>query len=184
MSKGLELIEACLLFGLESAQVRILVHPQSIVHSLVEYLDGSVLAQLSAPDMRTPIAHALAWPERISSGVEFLDLLKAGRLDFRAPDTDKFACLALAQAAARAGGLAPVVLNAANEVAVQAFLERRLNFPGIAAVIEAVMERFAGGALGDLEDVLAAVAEGRRRARERIFGTTRNGSLRGAHALG
>jgi 1-deoxy-D-xylulose-5-phosphate reductoisomerase len=182
MNKGLELIEACLLFGITSAQVQILVHPQSIVHSLVEYIDGSVLAQLSAPDMRTPIAHALAWPERISSGVEFLDLLRAGRLDFRAPDTDKFRCLALAQAAARAGGLHPVLLNAANEVAVQAFLERRLNFPGIAAVIEAVVERGTGGEIGALEDVLAADTEGRARAREQIVGITHSAAARGAHA--
>jgi len=182
MNKGLEFIEACLLFGLTPAQVQVLVHPQSIVHSLVEYLDGSVLAQLSAPDMRTPIAHALAWPERISSGVEFLDLLKVGRLEFRAPDTARFPCLALAQAAARAGGLDPVVLNAANEVAVQAFLERRLNFPGIATVIEAVVQRSTGGAIGGLDDVLAADAEGRVRARERIDGITRSAAVRGAHA--
>src|SRR5207248_5245206 len=117
MNKGLEFIEACLLFGLTPAQVQVLVHPQSIVYSLVEYLDGSVLAQLSAPDMRTPIAHALAWPERISSGVEFLDLLKAGRLDFRAPDSDKFPCLGVAEAAARAGGLHPVVVDGADGVA-------------------------------------------------------------------
>jgi 1-deoxy-D-xylulose-5-phosphate reductoisomerase len=181
MNKGLELIEACLLFGLPPGRVEILVHPQSIVHSLVEYADGSMLAQLGSPDMRTPIAHALAWPERIDSGVEFLDLLKAGRLDFRAPDLDRFRCLALAQAAARAGGLYPVVLNAANEVAVQAFLERRLNFPGIAAVIEAVMERVSGGTPGALADVLAADAEARQRASERI-GTTRSESVRGAHA--
>jgi 1-deoxy-D-xylulose-5-phosphate reductoisomerase len=182
MNKGLELIEACLLFGLTPAQVQIVVHPQSIVHSLVQYADGSVLAELGAPDMRTPIAQALAWPERIESGVESLDLLKAGRLDFRAPDTDKFPCLALAQAAARAGGLHPVVLNAANEVAVEAFLERRLNFPGIAAVIEAVVERGTGGAIGGLEDVLAADAESRVYARERIVGMTRSAAVRGAHA--
>jgi 1-deoxy-D-xylulose-5-phosphate reductoisomerase len=182
MNKGLELIEACLLFGLTPAQVQILVHPQSIVHSLVEYVDGSVLGQLSAPDMRTPIAHALAWPDRIDSGVEFLDLLKTGRLEFRAPDTDKFRCLALAQAAARAGGLYPVVLNAANEVAVEAFLARQLNFPGIAAVIEAVVERGTGGVVGALEDVLAADAESRVRARERIVGITGSAPLRGAHA--
>jgi 1-deoxy-D-xylulose-5-phosphate reductoisomerase len=182
MNKGLELIEACLLFGLTPAQVGIVVHPQSIVHSLVQYADGSTLAQLSAPDMRTPIAHALGWPERISAGVEFLDLVKAGRLDFQAPDYDKFRCLTLARAAALAGGLQPVTLNAANEVAVQAFLERRLNFPGIAAVIEAVMERDAGGAIGGLDDVLAADAEGRRRARERIVGITTSGSVRDAHA--
>ena len=182
MNKGLELIEACLLFGVTPAQVEILLHPQSIVHSLVEYVDGSVLAQLGAPDMRTPIAHALAWPERIDSGVEFLDLLKAGRLDFRAPDTQKFPCLALAQAAARAGGQHPVLLNAANEVAVEAFLERRLNFPGIAAVIEAVVQRGSGGALGGLDEVLAADAEGRAHAREQILGMTRSASMKGAHA--
>src|SRR6266853_855879 len=182
MNKGLEFIEACLLFGLTPAQVQVVVHPQSSVHSLVEYLDGSVLAQLSAPDMRTPIAHALAWPDRISSGVEFLDLLKVGRLDFRAPDSDKFPCLALAQAAARAGGLHPVVLNAANEVAVEAFLERRLNFPGIATVIEAVVQRGTGGTIGGLEDVLAADAEGRVRAREQIVGITRTAAVGDAHA--
>jgi 1-deoxy-D-xylulose-5-phosphate reductoisomerase len=182
MNKGLELIEACLLFGLSPGQVQILVHPQSLVHSLVEYVDGSVLAQLGAPDMRTPIAHALAWPERIESGVEFLDLLKAGRLDFRPPDTEKFRCLALAQAAARAGGLYPVLLNAANEVAVQAFLEGRLNFPGIAAVIEAVVQRGTGRAAGGLDEVLAADAEGRVHARERILGMTQNASVTGARA--
>jgi 1-deoxy-D-xylulose-5-phosphate reductoisomerase len=182
MNKGLELIEACLLFGVTPAQVQVLVHPQSIVHSLVEYVDGSVLAQLGAPDMRTPIAHALAWPERIDSGVEFLDLLKVKRLDFRAPDTARFRCLALAEAAARAGGLYPVVLNAANEVAVEAFLERRLNFPGIATVIEAVVERGTGGVIGGLEDVLAADAESRVRARERIVRITTSAAVRGAHA--
>jgi len=182
MNKGLELIEACLLFGVTPAQVQILVHPQSIVHSMVEYADGSVLAQLGAPDMRTPIAHALAWPERISSGAQFLDLLNVGRLDFRPPDTDKFRCLALAQAAALAGGLSPVVLNAANEVAVQAFLERRLNFPAIPAVIEAVMERASGGAIGGLEDVLAADADSRMRARERVVHLTAGAGARGAHA--
>jgi len=171
MNKGLELIEACLLFGVTPTQVEIVVHPQSIVHSMVEYLDGSVLAQLGSPDMRTPIAHALAWPDRIASGVEFLDLVRTARLDFRAPDPDKFRCLALAQAAARAGGLAPAVLNAANEVAVQAFLDRQLNFLEIATVIEAVVARSGGGGVGSLEDVLAADAESRQRARERIFGS-------------
>jgi len=170
MNKGLEFIEACLLFGLTPAQVDVVVHPQSIVHSLVEYVDGSLLAQLGSPDMRTPIACALGWPERIASGVEFLDLVRTARLDFQAPDYDKFRCLALAQAAGHAGGTAPVVLNAANEVAVQAFLERRLNFPGIAAVIEQVVSTCASRAIGDLEDVLAADAEGRERAREWIIG--------------
>jgi 1-deoxy-D-xylulose-5-phosphate reductoisomerase len=171
MNKGLELIEACLLFGLPPQQVDVVVHPQSIVHSAVEYLDGSVLAQLGSPDMRTPIAHALAWPDRIASGVEFLDLVRTARLDFRAPDPDKFRCLALAQAAARAGGLTPAVLNAANEVAVQAFLDRQLNFLEIATVIEAVVARSGGGGVGSLEDVLAADAESRQRAHERIYGS-------------
>jgi 1-deoxy-D-xylulose-5-phosphate reductoisomerase len=186
MNKGLELIEACLLFGLPAEKVEVVVHPQSIVHSAVEYLDGSVLAQLGSPDMRTPIAHALAWPERIASGVDFLDLIKTARLDFRAPDLDKFRCLALAQAAARAGGLAPAVINAANEVAVQAFLDRQLNFPEIATVIETVVARSGGGGVGSLDDVLAADAESRQRARERIYGsreaTPTGEAMRGAHA--
>jgi 1-deoxy-D-xylulose-5-phosphate reductoisomerase len=185
MNKGLELIEACFLFGLPPARVDIVVHPQSIVHSLVEYVDGSLLAQLGSPDMRTPIAHALAWPERISSGVEFLDLVRTARLDFRAPDLEKFRCLALAQAAARAGGLTPVVLNAANEVAVQAFLDRQLNFLEIAAVIETVVTKCTEGVIGGLDDVLAADAEGRRLARERIFGpqaAAASEPVKGAHA--
>jgi 1-deoxy-D-xylulose-5-phosphate reductoisomerase len=180
MNKGLELIEACLLFGLPPQQVEVVVHPQSIVHSAVEYQDGSVLAQLGSPDMRTPIAHALAWPDRISSGVEFLDLVRTARLDFRAPDPDKFRCLALAQAAARAGGLAPAVLNAANEVAVQAFLDRQLNFLEIAAVIESVVARSSDGVVGSLEDVLAADSESRQRAHERIFGGRAGAFLPGA----
>ncbi len=185
MNKGLELIEACFLFGLRPEQVEIVVHPQSIVHSLVEYTDGSLLAQLGSPDMRTPIAHALGWPDRIASGVEFLDLIRTGRLDFQAPDSDRFRCLALAQAAARAGGLQPVVLNAANEVAVQAFLERRLNFLEIAAVIEAVITKTTGaGAIGSLDDVLAADGEARRLAHERLNGhhAARGQAPRGVHA--
>jgi 1-deoxy-D-xylulose-5-phosphate reductoisomerase len=185
MNKGLELIEACFLFALTPDRVEIVVHPQSIIHSLVEYLDGSLLAQLGSPDMRTPIACALSWPERMASGVEFLDLVKTSRLDFRAPDPQKFRCLALAQAAARAGGLTPVALNAANEVAVHAFLERRLNFPGIAAVIEEVVTRCPAGAIGGLDDVLAADAEARRLASEHIDSRLRAAggrSLEGARA--
>jgi 1-deoxy-D-xylulose-5-phosphate reductoisomerase len=166
MNKGLELIEACFLFGLPPERVDILVHRQSIVHSLVEYVDGSVLAQLSAPDMRTPIAHALAWPDRVAAGVQFLDLVRTGRLDFCVPDTNRFRCLALAQAAARGGGLQPAVLNAANEVAVNAFLEHELNFHDIAAVIESVITKAAGGAIRSLEDVLQADAEARALALE------------------
>jgi 1-deoxy-D-xylulose-5-phosphate reductoisomerase len=168
MNKGLELIEACLLFGLAPEQVEVIVHRQSIVHSLVEYVDGSVLAQLGSPDMRTPIAHALAWPHRIACGVDFLDLIRTSRLDFCAPDLARFPSLALAQAAARAGGLMPAIVNAANEVGVQAFLERRLNFMDIPRVIEAVMTTMPAAAIGCLDDVLAADAEARRRAHERV----------------
>jgi 1-deoxy-D-xylulose-5-phosphate reductoisomerase len=169
MNKGLELIEACLLFGLAPGQVEVVVHRQSIVHSLVEYVDGSVLAQLGSPDMRTPIAHALAWPDRIACGVDFLDLIRTARLDFCAPDLVRFPCLALAQAAARAGGLMPAILNAANEVAVQAFLDRQLNFLDVPRVIESVITTMSAGAIGSLEDVLAADAEARHRAREGLL---------------
>jgi 1-deoxy-D-xylulose-5-phosphate reductoisomerase len=164
MNKGLEFIEACLLFGVAPHQVEVLIHRESIVHSLVEYVDGSVLAQLGAPDMRTPIAHALAWPERVSSGVQSLDLIKVGTLRFEAPDLRRFPALALAQEAARAGGLRPASLNAANEVAVSAFLEGGLNFARIPAVIESVMASTSGGEIRDLDDVLAADAEARVRA--------------------
>jgi 1-deoxy-D-xylulose-5-phosphate reductoisomerase len=141
MNKGLELIEACWLFAASTEQVEIVVHPQSVIHSLVEYDDGSVLAQLGNPDMRTPIAHALAWPERVASGVGLLDLVRIGRLDFEAPDYQRFPCLRLATEAFRRGGTAPALLNAANEEAVAAFLAGRLAFTGIAPLIEAVLER-------------------------------------------
>jgi 1-deoxy-D-xylulose-5-phosphate reductoisomerase len=168
MNKGLELIEASVLFGMPAADIAIVVHPQSLVHSLVEYVDGSTLAQLAEPDMRTPIAQALAWPERIRSGVESLDLVRAGQLDFQAPDPVRFPCLGLAAAAAGLGGLAPACLNAADEVAVQAFLDGQLNFGDIAAVIEMVMGRSAVGAMTDLDAVLAADAESRVRAAEAV----------------
>jgi 1-deoxy-D-xylulose-5-phosphate reductoisomerase len=164
MNKGLEQIEACLLFGLPPAQVEVVVHPQSIVHSLVEYIDGSMLAQLGNPDMRTPIAHALGWPERIASGVESLDILRAARLDFEAPDAARFPCLGLARAAAEAGGTAPAVLNAANEVAVEAFLQRRLSFLEIPEVIERVVARHGTTPANSLEDVLNADDWARREA--------------------
>jgi 1-deoxy-D-xylulose-5-phosphate reductoisomerase len=164
MNKGLEFIEACLLFGVAPQQVEVLIHRESIVHSLVEYVDGSVLAQLGAPDMRTPIAHALAWPERVTSGVQSLDLVKVGSLRFEAPDLRRFPALALAQEAARAGGSRPASLNAANEVAVSAFLEGGLNFARIPAVIETVMATTSAGEIRDLDDVLAADAEARARA--------------------
>jgi 1-deoxy-D-xylulose-5-phosphate reductoisomerase len=164
MNKGLEFIEACLLFSVRPDQVEVVIHRESIVHSLVEYVDGSMLAQLGAPDMRTPIAHALAWPERVTSGVQSLDLVKVGHLRFEAPDLRRFPALALAQDAALAGGLRPASLNAANEVAVSAFLEGGLNFARIPAVIESVMATTSGGEIRDLNDVLAADAEARERA--------------------
>jgi 1-deoxy-D-xylulose-5-phosphate reductoisomerase len=161
MNKGLEVIEATLLFGLPESQVNVVVHPQSVVHSLVEYADGSMLAQLGAPDMRTPIAQALAWPERFASGVQSLDLLAIGHLGFEPPDHVRFPSLALARAAARAGGTAPTVLNAANEVAVQAFLDRRLNFVGISTVIDKVLQRLDASPVKALGDVLEADAAAR-----------------------
>jgi 1-deoxy-D-xylulose-5-phosphate reductoisomerase len=176
MNKGLEVIEATLLFDLPESHVDVVVHPQSFVHSLVEYADGSFLAQLGAPDMRTPIAHALAWPDRVASGVQSLDLALIGRLDFEPPDHTRFPSLGLARAAARAGGTAPAVLNAANEVAVRAFLEQRLNFTGICTVIDKVLQRLDARPVRALGDVLDADAAARRLASSLI------GPAHGAHA--
>ena len=136
MNKGLELIEACWLFDVSPKQIDVVVHPQSVIHSLVQYTDGSVLAQLGNPDMRTPIAHGLAWPERIESGVADLNLFDVARLDFEQPDLESFPCLQLAFDAAAAAGDAPAILNAANEVAVQAFLDKRIGFSQIAQVVD------------------------------------------------
>ncbi|MGV8844226.1 MAG: 1-deoxy-D-xylulose-5-phosphate reductoisomerase [Pseudomonas sp.] len=158
MNKGLELIEACWLFDATPAQIEVVIHPQSVIHSLVDYVDGSVLAQLGNPDMRTPISHALAWPARIDSGVAPLDLFRIARLDFSAPDEVRFPCLRLARQAAEAGGTAPALLNAANEVAVAAFLERRIRFPEIAVIIDAVLTTESAQAVDDLDTVLAADA--------------------------
>ena len=164
MNKGLEVIEATLLFGLPESRVDVVVHPQSVVHSLVEYADGSMLAQLGAPDMRTPIAQALAWPARFASGVQSLDLVAIGQLGFEPPDHVRFPSLTLARAAARAGGTAPTVLNAANEVAVQAFLDLRLNFVGISTVIDKVLQQLNSSPVKTLGDVLEADAAARRLA--------------------
>ena len=164
INKGLEVIEATLLFALPESRVDVVIHPQSVVHSLVEYADGSMLAQLSAPDMRTPIAQALAWPDRITSGVQSLNLPQIGQLDFEAPDHERFPGLLLARAAARAAGTAPALFNAANEVAVQAFLDQRLNFTRITAVIDQVMQRVTSGPVADLDDVLGADAAARHAA--------------------
>jgi 1-deoxy-D-xylulose-5-phosphate reductoisomerase len=155
MNKGLELIEAQLLFGVAVEQIEVVVHPQSVIHSLVEYSDGSMLAQLGNPDMRTPIAHALGYPQRISSGVGPLDLAKVGRLDFEQPDLERFPCLKLAREAASSGGSAPCVLNAANEIAVEAFLKGNLGFTEIALVNAHVLETLGDAPVpSDLEQVL------------------------------
>lgn len=161
MNKGLELIEACWLFDARPSQVEVVVHPQSVIHSLVDYVDGSVLAQLGNPDMRTPIANALAWPERIDSGVAPLDLFAIARLDFQAPDEQRFPCLRLARQAAEAGNSAPAMLNAANEVAVSAFLERRIRYPEIASIIDEVLTRESVVAVNELDAVFAADARAR-----------------------
>ena len=161
MNKGLEIVEACWLFDTGPDRVVVVLHPQSIIHSLVEYTDGSVLAELGNPDMRTPIAHALAWPERIPSGVAPLDLFTVARLDFEPPDVTRFPCLRLAREALAAGGTATAVLNASNEVAVAAFLDRRLSFLDIPAVVEDTLGRVPNHAGSSLEAVLAADAAAR-----------------------
>lgn len=166
MNKGLEVIEAYWLFSMPIERIKVVIHPQSIVHSMVSYRDGSVLAQLGLPDMRTPIAHALAWPERVISGVGELDLTQLSDLSFVAPDTGRFPCLRLAYAALAQGGLAPAVLNAANEVAVEAFLQRHIGFMQIPALIEAVMRGAASGEARTLDDVFAADVHARVLAEE------------------
>jgi 1-deoxy-D-xylulose-5-phosphate reductoisomerase len=155
MNKGLEVIEACWLFGALPEQIEVVVHPQSVIHSMVEYEDGSVLAQMGNPDMRTPIAHALAWPRRLASGAAFLDFARLASLEFQAPDFVRFPCLQLAFAALDAGGTAPAILNAANEAAVQAFLERRIRFTDIATVVEQALERVVPRGVDTLATILA-----------------------------
>ncbi|CEA05703.1 1-deoxy-D-xylulose 5-phosphate reductoisomerase [Pseudomonas saudimassiliensis] len=164
MNKGLELIEACWLFDARPDQVEVVVHPQSVVHSLVDYVDGSVLAQLGNPDMRTPIAHALAWPERIDSGVSALDLLLTARLDFQAPDPLRFPCLRLAREAFDAGGTACAILNAANEVAVEAFLAGRIGFTDIPVIIEHTLNCLPPERVEELPQVMLADQQAREQA--------------------
>jgi 1-deoxy-D-xylulose-5-phosphate reductoisomerase len=169
MNKGLELIEAHFLFDMPPDRLDVVIHPQSLVHSMVEYVDGSILAQLGNPDMRTPIAHALAWPQRIDSGVSLLDLAAHGRLDFERPDPIRFPCLRLAREALAVGAAAPCVLNAANEVAVDAFLERRIRFTDIALINEAVLDALgASPAPLDTAEVLALDARARTYAGVRL----------------
>ncbi|OZB51258.1 MAG: 1-deoxy-D-xylulose-5-phosphate reductoisomerase [Stenotrophomonas sp. 14-69-23] len=161
MNKGLEVIEAHHLFGVPGARIDVLVHPQSLVHSLVEFIDGSTLAQLGLPDMRTTLAVGLGWPRRVESGVAGLDLLAQGRLDFEAPDLDAFPCLRLAWQAMEAGGSAPAILNAANEVAVSAFLQGRIGFLSIPALVEHALSTLPYMAADTLDALLAADARSR-----------------------
>ena len=162
MNKGLEVIEACRLFGVEVEQIEVVVHPQSVIHSMVSYADGSVIAQLGSPDMRTPIAHALAWPERMQSGSKVLDFSALAALTFSPPDLERFPCLRLAIESVAVGGMAPTILNAANEVVVQAFLDRQLLFTDIPAIIESVLA--CSNSTSDM--TLDAVLESDRLARE------------------
>ncbi len=168
MNKGLELIEACWLFQAAVDQIEVVVHPQSVIHSMVEYVDGSILAQLGNPDMRTPIAHALAWPQRSKSGVSALDLVNIGQLDFQAPDFEQFPCLALGYEAARAGSAASTILNAANEIAVAAFLDERIRFSDIPRIISDSLEQAIMEEPVDLNGVLSLDAQGRRLAQQTI----------------
>ncbi len=168
MNKGLEVIEAHWLFNANADEIQVVVHPQSVIHSMVEYVDGSVLAQLGNPDMRTPIAYGLAYPERIEAGVAPLDLFKVATLSFIAPDMERFTCLMLAYQALRAAGTAPAVLNAANEVAVAAFLDRQISFLSIPSVIRAVLDALPVSAVSSLDDILGADAEARRAAQQQI----------------
>jgi 1-deoxy-D-xylulose-5-phosphate reductoisomerase len=166
MNKGLELIEAARLFPVDVEKFGVVVHPQSIIHGLVHYADGSVTAQLGAPDMTTPIAVALAWPQRMATSTARLDLARMGTLTFEAPDPERFPALRLAEAALKAGGAAPTILNAANEVAVELFLDRRIGFLDIAALVERVLERLGDQPLHALADVMAADSAARRTAAE------------------
>ncbi|WP_416464564.1 1-deoxy-D-xylulose-5-phosphate reductoisomerase [Sphingomonas sp. VDB2] len=164
MNKGLELIEAAHLFPVGLDRIEILVHPQSVIYSMVEYRDRSTLAQLGSPDMRIPIAHALAWPQRIATPCQPLDLARIGRLDFEAPDMERFPALRLARAAAEVGGATPAILNAANEVAVAAFLAGRIGFLDIAMIVEDVLNRYSAASPSAIDDVLAADGQAREEA--------------------
>jgi 1-deoxy-D-xylulose-5-phosphate reductoisomerase len=161
MNKGLEVIEACWLFGTSKDRVEVVIHPQSVIHSMVSYSDGSVLAQLGNPDMRTPIAHALAWPDRVESGVNALDLVKVGRLDFEPPDEVRFPCLRLARQALDAGGTTTAILNAANEVAVQSFLDEQIAFTEIPRIIDQTLNWVESRQADSLEAILDADGEAR-----------------------
>jgi len=154
MNKGLEMIEACILFDMNPDQIQVVIHPQSVIHSMVDYVDGTVLAQMGNPDMRIPIAHSMAWPERFDSGVEPLNIFDVGRMDFHEPNLERFPCLRLAYEAINAGGIMPTVLNAANEIAVEAFLDERVRFTDIPIIIERSMKKFEVKVADTLEIIL------------------------------
>lgn len=156
MNKGLEFIEACWLFNCDADQVEVVVHPESVIHSMVSYVDGSVLAQMGNPDMRTPIAYGLAWPDRLASGVKPLDLFEVAQLNFEKPDTNCFPCLALAKQSFKDGGCAPAILNAANEIAVDAFLTDKLSFLGISQVVEGTLNGVENHSSESLDNILCA----------------------------
>lgn len=168
MNKGLEIIEACWLFNTNPDNIQVVVHPQSVIHSMVQYSDGSVLAQLGQPDMRTPIAHALAWPERIESGVEKLDFFATAKFEFEAPDYDRFPCLRLAEESIRKGGTAPAILNAANEVAVASFLDNELKFTDIAYVVEQTLNNLTSRPAISLTEILEDDLAARKEAEQLI----------------
>jgi len=174
MNKGLELIEAHHLFGLPESQIDILVHPQSVIHSMVAYRDGSVLAQLGSPDMRTPIAYALGWPKRIAAPADRLDFSKMRELTFESPDPVRFPALRLARAALQAGGQAPTILNAANEVAVAAFLDRKIAFTDIVVIVESVLEEMGNKPLGSLAEVIETDLSARQVAQRQVAARLRN----------
>lgn len=164
MNKGLEVIEACWLFDTQASMVQVVIHPQSVIHSMVSYNDGSVLAQMGNPDMRTPIAHAMGWPERMQSGVEPLDVFEVAKLEFEKPDFDRFPCLLMAYESLNIGGTATAILNAANEVAVEAFLNKQLSFTNISKVIEKTLENTTSVAAKDLQTILHADTDARQHA--------------------
>jgi 1-deoxy-D-xylulose-5-phosphate reductoisomerase len=168
MNKGLEMIEACLLFDMKPEQIQIVIHPQSVIHSMVDYVDGTVLAQMGNPDMRIPIAYSLAWPERFDSGVAPLNIFDVARMDFEEPNLQRFPCLRLAYEAINAGGIMPTVLNAANEIAVEAFLNEQLRFTDIAVIIERTMAKFEAKAANTLNLILEADAQARVVANQQI----------------
>jgi len=168
MNKGLEVIEACWLFGTSPQQVEVVIHPQSVIHSMVEYVDGSVLAQMGNPDMRTPIAYSLAWPERCDSGVDRLDLFEVRKLDFEEPDYARFPCLQLAKDAMTTGGTAPAILNAANEVAVAAFLDEKTGFTTIPMLVEHALKNVSAREASDLQTILEADEQAREQVRMKL----------------